>query len=186
VFDVVMAPDNLPPSGIFAPTSNRGAYDLSMTALGVSLLVLGAIVITVEAHVPTLGILGAPGVIALGAGAILAVSGAGGGIALGIVAALLLVLVGGGAVALWARKGLAVRRRRITTGPEHLIGHVGVVRSWAEPSGTVLVDGALWRARRSWIEEEAGKLSEGDPVVVDRLDGLTLSVRRAEDWELVR
>ena len=53
-----------------------------MTALGVSLLVIGAIVIVVEAHVPTLGLLGGPGVIALGVGAMLAISGLGGGVAL--------------------------------------------------------------------------------------------------------
>ena len=35
-------------------------------------------------------------------------------------------------------------------------------------------------------EDDAAELHEGDPVVVERLDGLTLSVRRAEDWELVR
>jgi membrane-bound ClpP family serine protease len=154
-----------------------------MTALGVSLLVIGTIVIVVEAHVPTLGVLGGPGVIALGAGAILAVSGMGGGIALGIVAALALVLIGGGALMLSVRKGLAVRRRRIRTGPEGLIGHLGTVRSWSEPGGTVLVDGALWQARQSWCDEPID-LHRGDPVVVEQLSGLTLRVRPAEEWEL--
>jgi membrane protein implicated in regulation of membrane protease activity len=68
-----------------------------------------------------------------------------------------------------------------------LIGHVGVVRSWSEPTGKVLVDGALWHARRSWCPEdelEPGSLHEGDSIVVERLNGLTLGVRRAEDWEL--
>ena len=61
------------------------------------------------------------------------------------------------------------------------------MRSWAESGGSVLLDGALWRARRTaWDEEqEPEELREGDPVVVERLNGLTLAVRRAEDWELV-
>jgi membrane-bound ClpP family serine protease len=155
-----------------------------MTALGVSLLVIGAIVIVVEAHVPTLGMLGGPGVLALGAGAILAVSGMGGGIALGILAALLLVLVGGGVLALSLRKGMAVRRRRVRAGPEGLVGHLGVVHSWTEPSGKVLVDGALWQARQTWCDEEPRDLHQGDPVVVEQLSGLTLRVRPAEEWEL--
>ncbi len=154
-----------------------------MTALGVCLLVIGTIVIVVEAHVPTLGVLGGPGVIALGAGAILAVSGMGGGIALGIVAALALVLVGGGALMLSVRKGLAVRRRRIRTGPEGLVGHLGTVRTWSEPGGTVLVDGALWQARQSWGHEPI-EFRHGDRVVVEQLSGLTLRVRPAEEWEL--
>jgi membrane-bound ClpP family serine protease len=42
-----------------------------MTALGVSLLVVGAVLVAVEAHVPRLGMLGGPGAIALGVGAAL-------------------------------------------------------------------------------------------------------------------
>jgi membrane-bound serine protease (ClpP class) len=155
-----------------------------MTALGVSLLIVGAIVIVAEAHVPTLGMLGGPGVIALGVGAVLAVSGLGGGVALAVISALLLVAIGVGAVALSVTKGLAVRRRRVRAGPEGLIGHTGVVRSWAEPTGSVLVDGALWRARRSIVDEQGAELHVGDSVVVEHLSGLTVGVRRAEEWEL--
>jgi membrane-bound ClpP family serine protease len=160
------------------------AYDFHMTALGVSLLLIGAVVVMVEAHVPTLGVLGGPGVIALGVGAVLAVGGLGGGVALALLTALAVVAAGLGVLTVSLRKGLAVRRRRISTGAEGLIGHVGVVRSWAEPTGSVLVDGALWRARRSWFQDEQHELHAGDAVVVERLDGLTVSVRPAEEWEL--
>jgi membrane-bound ClpP family serine protease len=156
-----------------------------MTALGVSLLVIGAIVVLIEAHVPTLGILGGPGVIALGVGTVLAVAGLGGGLLLGLLAAFALVVTAVGVLAISLSKGMAVRRRRVRTGAEHLIGHLGVVRSWGEPNGSVLVDGALWGARRSWCDDEPAELHEGDPIVVERLDGLTLAVRPAEDWELV-
>lgn len=163
-----------------------------MTALGVSLLIVGAIVVMAEAHVPTLGLLGGPGVVLLGVGAVLAVSGLGGGILLGLLIAIALVAAGIGVVALSLQKGMAVRRRRVRAGPERLIGHLGVVRAWSEPTGSVAVDGALWRARRSCPqdedeeEESEAELHAGDPVVVERLDGLTLAVRRAEKWELLR
>jgi membrane-bound serine protease (ClpP class) len=143
--------------------------------------------ILIEAHVPTLGVLGAPGVVALGVGAVLAVLGLGGGVVLGVVAALLLAGAAGGVLALTIGKGIAVRRRQIRAGPESLIGHVGVVRNWDERTGCVQVDGALWRARRSLLDDEdPGELHPGDSVVVDRLDGLTVAVRRAEEWELIR
>src|ERR1700757_2607832 len=103
-----------------------------MTALGVSLLLVGGILILLEAHVPTLGVLGVPGVVALGLGAVLAVLGLGGGVILGGVAALLLAGSAGGVLALSVGKGAAVRRRRVRAGPESLLGHVGVVRSWAD------------------------------------------------------
>jgi membrane-bound ClpP family serine protease len=159
-----------------------------MTALGVSLLMVGAILILVEAHVPTLGVLGAPGVLALGVGAVLAVLGLGGGIALGVIAALLLAGTAGGVLAVTVGKGIAVRRRRVQTGPESLIGHVGVVRNWTERTGCVQVDGALWTARRSILDddEDGHGLHPGDAVVVDHLDGITVAVRRAEEWELIR
>jgi membrane-bound serine protease (ClpP class) len=157
-----------------------------MTAIGITLLVVGAILIAVEAHVPRLGVLGGPGVIALTAGAILAVGGLGGGLALGLVTGLVLAAIGAGILALTLRKGMAVRRRRISAGPEGLVGQVGVVRRWEDPRGKVLVDGCLWQARRSWGDEQLTELHEGDPVVVERLDGLTLAVRPAEEWELVR
>ncbi|HTP20939.1 MAG TPA: NfeD family protein [Solirubrobacteraceae bacterium] len=159
-----------------------------MTALGVSLLLVGAIMVLIEAHVPTLGALGGPGVVAIAVGAVLAVMGLGGGLALGVLAALLLAGTAGGVMFLTVGKGLAVRRRMIRAGPESLIGHVGVVRNWDEGAGCVQVDGALWTARRSVLDdpEEPDALHAGDRVVVDHLDGLTVGVRRAEEWEVIR
>jgi membrane-bound serine protease (ClpP class) len=57
------------------------------------------------------------------------------------------------------------------------------VRTVPEPIGRVLVDGALWRAR-AWAGEDDAALHAGDPIVVEHVEGLTLTVRRAEEWEL--
>jgi membrane-bound serine protease (ClpP class) len=154
-----------------------------MTALGVALLLVGGVVVIVEAHVQSLGFLGVPGVAALVAGSVLTVTGLGGGIALVIACALVLAVIGAAAVGLTLTKGIAARRRRISTGSEGIVGHLGIVRRWMDPGGTVLVDGALWRARLSLPDEPP--LSEGDHVVVERVNGLTLCVRKAERWELV-
>jgi len=155
-----------------------------MTALGVSLLIIGAIVIVVEAHVPSMGVLGGPGVVALTIGTVLAVGGLGGGLLLGVVSALVVAATASAVLAVTLQKAGAVRRRRVRSGPEGLIGRVGVVRNWDEPTGSVLVDGALWRARHTAIDENEEQLVPGDAIVVERLSGLTLGVRRAEDWEL--
>jgi membrane-bound serine protease (ClpP class) len=155
-----------------------------MLALGIVLLTVGATVIIVETHVPTLGMLGGPGVIALGAGAVLTVAGLGGGLALGLITALLLSAITVTALAITLKHGAAVSRRRVRTGAEGLIGRVGVVRSWGDETCRVFVDGALWRACPSW-PEEADVLHAGDQVVVERMSGLTLAVRKAEEWELV-
>src|SRR5262249_43578933 len=127
------------------------------------------------------GMLGEPGVLALSMGAVLTVSGLGGRVALAVITTLLLVAIGVAAVALSVTKRLAVQRRRVRAGPEGLIGHLGVVRSWAEPTGSVLMNGALWRARRSIVDEKGIELHASDRVVVEHLTGLTVGVRRAEE-----
>ena len=58
-----------------------------------------------------------------------------------------------------------------------------MVRTWTGDAGQVFVDGALWRARQS-LEDDEGQLDAGDSIVVERVNGLTLGVRRAEEWEM--
>jgi membrane-bound ClpP family serine protease len=154
-----------------------------MTALGLVLLLLGATLVVVEAHVPG-GVAGALGGVALIVGGLVVIGALGGSLALAVPMALGM----GAAVGAWslvvAKKTVAVRRRRIQSGAEGLQGRVGVVRRWSEPAGQVFVDGALWRARRDPLGPDPEVLGEGDSVVVEHVSGLTLSVRPAEDWEL--
>jgi membrane-bound serine protease (ClpP class) len=83
---------------------------------------------------------------------------------------------------------MAVRHRRIRTGSEGMLGHIGVVRSWDQRGGKVLVDGALWHARAQ-VQTDNGhephELHAGDSVVVEHVSGLTITVRPAEEWELL-
>jgi membrane-bound ClpP family serine protease len=152
-----------------------------MIEIGVALVLVGVALLVAEAHVPS-GALGAAGGITLAAGAALAIAGAGAGAAIVVAAVLATLAVAGAWVAVAARKSLAARRLRAASGSEALSGRTGVVRSWNGEGGQVFVDGALWRARRSWPDEKE-ELRAGDSVVVERVSGLTLGVRRAEEWE---
>jgi membrane-bound ClpP family serine protease len=152
-----------------------------MVEIGVALVVAGAALLVAEAHVPG-GVLGSLGGVALVTGIALAIAGAGAGLALALAGVAAGALVAGGWVAVAASKSLAVRRMRAASGREALCGRSGVVRSWNSDGGQVFVDGALWRARRSWADDKE-ELGAGDTVVVERVSGLTLAVRRAEDWE---
>ena len=126
-----------------------------MLVVGVVLLLVGAALLVAEAHLPS-GALGVAG-----------------GLALAVTVLWLAVAT---------RKGLATRRLRASSGREALSGQMGVVRNWTGADGQVFVDGALWRARRSW-PDDTERLDEGDQIVVERVSGLTLAVRRAEEWE---
>jgi membrane-bound ClpP family serine protease len=159
-----------------------------MTSLGLILLVIGAVVAVAEAHYPTQGIAGGLGVLLIAVGAVLAIAGLGAGVLLALLAGGALAAVGAGGVLLSVRKGGAVRHRRVRTGAEGIIGHLGTVRTWTDASGRVAVDGALWQARRSLgVDDDSmsAELHTGDTIVVERLNGLTLCVRPAEDWELI-
>jgi membrane-bound serine protease (ClpP class) len=70
------------------------------------------------------------------------------------------------------------RRRRVVTGREGLLGAPGVVRRDLEPGhqGIVLTQGELWQA----VPTE-GRIGAGEKVIVQQVDGLLLTVRRASD-----
>jgi membrane-bound serine protease (ClpP class) len=73
-----------------------------------------------------------------------------------------------GEAAFWIRLS---RRVRPATGAEALVGAEGVAASDCRPEGSVRVRGELWGAVC------AQGVSEGDPVVVESVSGLTLQVR---------
>jgi membrane-bound ClpP family serine protease len=155
-----------------------------MSQLGLLLLVVGAALAVVEAHVPTHGALGSVAVAALAAGVAFVLAGAGSGFALALAVGLAAGLAGAGYLWVVVHKAIAARHTRVRSGSEGLIGRVGEVRAAPAPLGQVFLDGALWRARVWSFDEEAALLERGDPIVVERVDGLTLTVRRAEDWEV--
>ena len=154
-----------------------------MSAIGLLLVLVGATLVVAEAHVPSHGALGVAAAASLAAGIGLLVSGTGLGAAAVLGATLVTALFSLALVLVIVRKGLATRRIRARTGAEGLIGRLGEVRTAPAPVGRVFVDGALWRARR-WDLEGEPDLRPGDPVVIEQVSGLTLTVRPAEEWEV--
>jgi membrane-bound ClpP family serine protease len=148
---------------------------------GVLLIVMGVALAAAEAHVPS-GVLGGLAVAAIVGGISLVVTGAGVSLAIGLAAGLAAGAVAAGFLWIVLRKALLARRRAVRNGPEGLVGRVGEVRAAPAPVGQVFLDGALWRARL-WSDDDA-VLERGDPIVVECVEGLTLTVRRAEKWEV--
>jgi membrane-bound serine protease (ClpP class) len=148
-----------------------------MNALIVALVVIGASLLIVEAHVASYGVFGVLGIAALSGAAVLAAEAAGGSAAVALALVLPAAILMSALTVVATHKALAMRRRRPRAGPEDLIGRIGVMQH-----GDVVVSGERWRARRSWDEEA---LEEGDQVVVEQVQGLTLAVRRAEEWEVL-
>jgi membrane-bound ClpP family serine protease len=153
-----------------------------VSTLGVVLLLAGVALAAAEAHVPSHGALGGSAAVATAGGIALVIGGAGFGLAAALAAGLVAGLVAMIYVWVVLQKALGASRRRVRSGAEGLIGRVGEVRAEPAPLGQVFLDGALWRARL-WTGDEE-RLHRGDLIVVERVDGLTLTVRRAEEWEV--
>jgi membrane-bound ClpP family serine protease len=155
-----------------------------MAALGVILVVVGAALLVAEAHLPSHGVLGAGAAAALTAGVVLALSSSGIAGAAVVAAGVTVALTTLALAWLLLRKSLNAHRMAVRSGPRALAGRVATVRTVPAPIGQVQLDGALWRARMWDFEGERAPVAEGSAVVVESIDGLTLTVRPAEEWEV--
>jgi membrane-bound serine protease (ClpP class) len=89
--------------------------------------------------------------------------------ALGIAAVALGIVVEVAEVGFWIR---FLRRYRVTTGAEGLIGATAEVIEACDPSGRVRLRGEIWRAQC------ASRVEVGDRVTITGVDGLTLEIER--------
>lgn len=155
-----------------------------MATLGVILVVVGAALMVAEAHLPSHGVLGAGAAAALTAGVVITLSGT--GIAGAAVAAAGVTVALATLALAWLllRKSLSAHRMAVRSGSRALAGRVATVRTVPAPVGQVQLDGALWRARMWDFEGDGALVAEGSAVVVESIDGLTLTVRPAEEWEV--
>jgi membrane-bound serine protease (ClpP class) len=151
-----------------------GSAQLPVTAAGIILLVVGVGLIIAEAQLPTGGIVGIVGVIALAiSGLMLFDTDEGLEISPPLVIGVALVL--GGLLVVAVKKVVEARRRPVWTGEEELYGAEGDVRVAIDPVGQVFLHGALWRAEPAG-GSDGGPIPVGVRVRVASVDGLTLLV----------
>jgi membrane-bound serine protease (ClpP class) len=150
---------------------------LPLNFAGVALIAFGLLLFGLEPFLTAHGILAAGGAIAFVLGSVMLLNVPDAPflqispIAIFCVTALLV-----GFFAFLVSAILRARRRRAVTGHEGLVDAEGVVRKNLEPgrTGIVLVQGELWRAIAS-----DGRIVQNERVVVQSVDGLILTVRRA-------
>ncbi len=153
-----------------------GLYALHLLPVnwaGVGLILLGAALMVTELFLPTFGVIGVGGIVALVVGGMMLINSDAGEVSIpvpflvGMAAVSAAVILGFGSFALRAR------RRPVVSGPEGLIGAQGVV-TWVDEQGVwANVQGASWQVR------SREPLAAGTAVRVDRVDGLTLEVSAA-------
>ncbi|HEU5477209.1 MAG TPA: nodulation protein NfeD [Gaiellaceae bacterium] len=137
---------------------------------GLALMLLGVVLLIIDLHAPTHGVLTVGGLISLGFGLALLFQNEP---AVYRVNEWLVVGIGAAIGAFWVfatGKALAARRLPVETGVQTMVGQRAEVRA----PGLVFVDGALWQARSA----DDSELVPGEHVEVAAVDGLRLTVRR--------
>jgi membrane-bound serine protease (ClpP class) len=132
------------------------------------LVLLGVVLLVIDAHVTSHGALTLSGLVAIAIGLITLFHKAPAPYHTSVPLVVTLTTVLGGFWALAMAKAIAVRRRPVTVGPQQIVGMEGVARG----DDLVFVRGELWRAR------SGERLAPGERIRVDGLDGLTLDVHR--------
>jgi membrane-bound serine protease (ClpP class) len=147
-----------------------GGSVLPLSWAGLMLVLLGAALLVIDAHVVTHGALTLSGLVAMAVGLVTLFHKAPAPYHTNVWLVVAFTATLGGFWAFAMSKAIAVRRRPVSVGPQQIVGMEGVIRE----GGQVFVRGELWRARSE------APLAPGERVAVDGLDGLTLDVHRIE------
>jgi membrane-bound serine protease (ClpP class) len=149
-----------------------GLAQLPINVAGLLLILLAFGLFVAEAFITSHGALAAGGVISLIFGGLLLFNTNNDAYEISVPIVIFTAAMLGGFFVWVISKAVQARHRDVHTGSEELVGATGTVRSRLDPTGHVFVKGALWRAHT----RDQQPLEVGEEIVVERIDGLTLTV----------
>lgn len=146
---------------------------LPINYAGLLLILLGGILFIAELNTPTMGLLSAGGVVSLLLGSLMLIDTDDPAMQISN-----MVLYPTLAASVFIALGtlyLATKSSQLKaiSGAEGLIGTTGVVKKALNPGGSVYIRGELWNA----VSDET--IPEGETVVVEKVEGLKIKVRKA-------
>jgi membrane-bound serine protease (ClpP class) len=153
-----------------------GLAQLPITAAGLLLILLAFGLFVAEAFIVSHGALAGGGIVSLIFGGLLLFDTGNEAFEISVPVVIFTAALLGGFFVFVISKAVEARHRHVRTGREELIGMHGTVRSPLDPVGHVFVQGALWRA----VASDSQEVAVGDEVVIEGVDGLTLTVRKAD------
>jgi membrane-bound serine protease (ClpP class) len=161
--------------GVSLILSLFGLAQLPITAAGLLLITLAFSLFVAEAFIVSHGALAGGGIVSLVFGGLLLFDTDSEAFDISVPLVIFTAALLGASFVFVISKAVEARHGQVHTGLEEMVGAEGVVRSPLEPEGHVFVRGALWRAVPAGDERPA----VGERVVVEKVDGLTLTVRPA-------
>jgi Membrane-bound serine protease (ClpP class) len=178
IFFELYNPGAVVPGAVGVISFLLGLYGLGIIGinwLGLLLILAGILLFALELVTPTFGGLAIAGTIALAIGSLVLISPDSpyGDIPISVIATMVLTtffffLVAG-------RLGLKAQKRKKMTGYEEMIGEEGVaMMDFEKGKGKVFIKGEIWNA----VSED--DIKKDDTVIVERVKGLTLYVKKAK------
>lgn len=155
---------------VFLAAGLFGLSQDNLTWYGMAVVALAILLLSLELKIYSHGISGIAGALLLGIGAVALVRGPHGIsplLAGSLSAALAMIAIFLGYL------GMKTRKLKPRTGPEELVGQVGLTRTDVGPEGTVFVRGEYWRARSE------ATIPAGSHVLIERVQDLVLYVKGA-------
>jgi membrane-bound serine protease (ClpP class) len=143
---------------------------LPINYAGLGLILLGLAFIVAEAFLPSFGVLGIGGAVALVIGSIILIDPETSGYAVSVPFVVTLAIASALIVFTIVALALKARRRAVVSGGEHILGAPAVVLEDMEKEGWAQMQGERWRI------VSRTPLKRGQKVRVVRVDGLTLTV----------
>lgn len=140
---------------------------------GLALIILGLAFLISEAFIPSFGSLGIGGIVAMTIGSLILIDDENLRISLPVV--FTTTAVSAGLILLLVGRVLAIKRKKVRTGEEALIGMIG--EAAADFSG----EGRIWVLGESWLAKSTGKIGKGEKVRVTSHNGLELTVESLKE-----
>jgi membrane-bound serine protease (ClpP class) len=153
-------------------TALFGFSILPISWSGLALILLGVVLLVIDAHVTSHGALTVAGLISLAFGMVMLFHNAPAPYHTSTPLVVTFTVVIGLFWVVALTKAVQVRRRPVTVGPQRVVGAEAVVRE----TGQVFVEGELWHAHR----DDGGELVPGQEVRISAMDGLELTVTPKE------
>lgn len=146
---------------------------LPVNLTGVLLVILAFGLFVAEALTPGFGLLFGGGIVSLIIGSLVLFKGGGESMHVSPVLIAVVVIIFGGFFGFIVERVVRIHRRKATTGKEELVGSQAVARTAINPEGQVFFRGERWQA-----VSESGDIEPGENVVIIKIDGLVLHVKK--------
>lgn len=147
---------------------------LPINYAGFMLILLALILFIAEIKITSYGFLTIGGILSLALGSLMLFDSGIPGFSLSWKIVVMVIGATAGVIVTGISLAVAAQRRKVRTGAAGLIGEKGTVKQELNPKGKVFLHGELWNATSS------EPLSEGTPIEVTGVEGMTLRVRKSE------